>query len=132
MKMMSRAGLVVLLAAATVESASSQTPRLNQVMRNKLDQSQKILETLVTSNWQEMDRHSRELARATQDPGWSVLKTPEYVQHSVAFVRATDDLIAAANRHDLEAASLGFISLTTSCINCHRYLTRSRIASKGR
>ena len=122
-------GLAILLAAVAGRSATSQTPRLNQVMRNKLDHSQKILEAVVTSNWQELDRHSRELARAAQDPAWSVLKMPEYVRHSGAFLRATDDLIEAAKLRDLEAASLGFISLSTSCVSCHRYMTRARIAA---
>jgi hypothetical protein len=102
---------------------------LNQVMRNKLDHSQKILEAIVTSNWQELDRHSRELARAAQDPAWSVLRMPEYVRHSGAFLRATANLIEAAKLRDLEAASLGFISLSTSCVSCHRYMTRARIAT---
>lgn len=53
---------------------------------------------------------------------------PEYVRHSGAFLRATDDLIEAAKLRDLEAASLGFISLSTSCVSCHRYIARARIA----
>jgi hypothetical protein len=58
-----------------------------------------------------------------------VLKMPEYARHSEAFVRATDELIQAASLRDLEAASLGFGSLTARCISCHRFLARARIAS---
>ena len=122
-------GLAILFTAVAGESAGSQTPRLGQVMRNKLDHSQKILEAVVTSNWQELDRHSRELARAARDPAWSVLKMPEYVRHTGAFLRATEDLIEAARLRDLEAASLGFISLSTSCVACHRYIARARISA---
>jgi hypothetical protein len=124
-------GLAILLVAvAGGSSSSAQTPRLNKVMRAKLDHSQNILEAVVTSNWQQLDRESRDLARATQDPAWSVLTVPEYVRHSQAFLRATDDLIEAARLRDLEAASLGFISLSTSCVSCHRYMARSRIVSE--
>jgi hypothetical protein len=123
-------GLAILLSAVAGGAASSaQTARLNKVMREKLEHSQQILEAVVTSNWQELDRHSRELARASQDPAWAVLKMPEYVRHSGAFLRATDDLIEAAKLRDLEAASLSFISLTTSCVSCHRYIARARIAT---
>lgn len=125
-----KVGLAILLMViAGGSSSSAQTLRLNKVMRAKLDHAQRILEAVVTSNWQQLDRESRELARAAQDPAWTVLKMPEYVRHSEAFLRATDDLIEAATLRDLEAASLGFISLSTSCVSCHRYIARARIAS---
>lgn len=118
-----------LLLLAAAEPTLAQTTQLSRVMRVKLDHSQKILEAVVTSNWQQLDRESRELARIAQNPAWSVLQAPEYVRYSQAFLRATDDLIEAAKLRDLESASLGFISLSTSCVSCHRYLTRARIAS---
>ena len=124
-------GLAILLVAvAGGSSSSAQTARLNKVMRAKLDYSQNILEAVVTSNWQQLDRASRDLARAAQDPAWSVLTAPEFVRHSQTFLRATDDLVEAARLRDLEAASLGFVSLSTSCVSCHRYMTRSRIVSE--
>lgn len=119
--------LVVIIAGGS--SSSAQTPRLSKVMRAKLDHAQRILEAVVTSNWQQLDRESRELVRVTQDPAWTVLKMPEYGRYSAAFLRATDDLIEAAKLRDLEAASLGFISLSTSCVSCHRYIARARIAT---
>jgi hypothetical protein len=128
-----RLTLAALLAAAIGGSSSSaQTPRLGNVMRTKLDHSKNILEAVVTSNWGQLERESRELARVAQDPAWAVLKMPEYLRQSGAFLRATDDLIDAAEERDLEAASLGFISLSTSCVSCHRHMARSRIAAPGR
>ena len=125
-----RLGVAVLLVAVTAGPSSlAQTSRMKQVMRTKLDHSQRILEAVVTSNWQLLDRESREMALVIRDPAWSSLAMPEYVRHSEAFIRATDDLIAAAKVRDLEGASLGFIALTTSCVNCHRYLARARIAT---
>jgi hypothetical protein len=121
--------VILLLVVARGSSSSGQTPGLNKVMRAKLNHAQGVLEAVVTSNWQQLDRESRELARATQDPAWTVLKMPEYVRQSGAFLRATDDLIEAAKLRDLEAASLGFISLSTSCVSCHRYISRARIAT---
>jgi hypothetical protein len=125
-----RLGLAVLLVAATAgPSPSAQTARTKQVMHTKLDHSQRILEAVVTSNWQLLDREARGMAAVTRDPAWSFLTMPEYVRHSEAFLRATDDLIEAAKSRDLERSSLGFISLTTSCVACHRYLARARLAT---
>jgi hypothetical protein len=122
----SAAFLIVAIASGT---ASSQTVRLNQVMRSKLEHSQKILEAVVTSNWQLLDAQTKEMARVTRDPAWSVLQFPEYARQSAAFLRATDDLAEAARLRDLEGASLGFVALSTSCVSCHRYMARSRIVS---
>jgi hypothetical protein len=123
-----RLGLIVLVAAIVGgPSAAAQTRRLNQVMREKLEHSKNILESLVTSNWQQLERESRELARATEDPAWSVLTMPDYMRQSAAFLHAIESLIDAAERHDLEGASLGYVSLTTSCVSCHRYVARARM-----
>lgn len=109
-------------------SPAAQTRQLSRVMREKLEHSKNILEGLVTSNWLQIERESIELAKATADPAWTVLKMPDYVRHSEAFIRATDSLIDAARRHDLEGASLSYVSLTTSCVSCHRYVARARLA----
>jgi hypothetical protein len=126
-----RLALVILLAVITTGSTfSAQAPRLKTVMRAKLDHSQNILEAVVTSNWQLLDRESREMARVIHDPAWQSLITPGLSRYSEAFLRATDDVTEAAERHDLERASLAFISLSTSCVNCHRYLARARIVTE--
>ncbi|RPH59660.1 MAG: hypothetical protein EHM89_10290 [Acidobacteria bacterium] len=101
---------------------------LNRVMRAKLEHSQKILESVVTSDWAALERHSQELQRLANDPAWVVLKTREYARQSEAFLRATEDLIDAAKRRDLEAAPLAYVSMTMSCVQCHRHVARSRIA----
>jgi hypothetical protein len=128
LKMTIKLGVAVLIVAVSAGSASSaQTPLLNKVMRQKLEHAQRILGALVTSDWEQLERHGRELARAAQEPAWAVLKAPEYTQHSQAFLRATDDVIRAAQLRDIEAASRGFVSLSMSCVSCHRYMARSRI-----
>jgi len=108
--------------------AAAQTVALDRVMRVKLEHSQQLLGALVTSNWAELQRHSEELRRVAQDPAWTVLTTPEYVGQTTAFLRASEDLIDAAQRRDGEAASLAYVSMTMSCVQCHRYVARRRLA----
>ena len=119
----------LLLAAASGFPSSAQTPPVSKVMRAKLGHTQKILEAVVTSDWQQLGEESRALARLTRGPDWYVLRMPEYARHSEAFVRAVEELIEAANRRDLEAASLGFNSLVGRCVSCHRDLARARVAA---
>jgi hypothetical protein len=119
---------VVLIGGVAASVAAAQTVALSRLMQAKLEHSQKILAAVVTSNWAELQQHSEALQRAAQDPAWSVLTTPEYVRQTTAFLRASEDLVDAAKRRDGEAAPLAYVSLTMSCVQCHRYVARMRIA----
>jgi hypothetical protein len=133
MKFDIRLALVVLIIVATTGATPwAQALRMKQVMRAKLDHSQRILEAVVTSNWQLLDQESRQMGLVVREPAWQALAMPEFIRHSEAFLRATQDLSEAASARDLERASLGFVSLTASCVNCHRYLARARIATEQR
>lgn len=121
-------GTLVLVACLGSSVVSGQVPPLKRVMRQKLEQSQLILGAVVTSDWAALERHSRELERLTSEPAWAVLKTPEYARQSTAFLHATQDLVKAATDHDLEAAPLAYVSLTLSCVQCHRYVAKARLA----
>ena len=123
-----------LLTIATVSSLSFVPIRavsaqpLNRVMREKLQHTQKILEAVVTSNWVQLEQHTRELDRLTDDPRWTVLKYPEYAKYSLAFKHAVLELHAAAEKRDLDDVPKAYNALTLRCVQCHRYIARSRIA----
>lgn len=119
---------LVLSMAVWGVASLAQAQIVNRVMKTKLEHSQKILESVVISDWAALERHSQELQRLANDPAWMVLKTREYARQSEAFLRATEDLIDAAKRRDLEAAPLAYVSMTMSCVQCHRHVARSRIA----
>ena len=120
--------VIALSAFLGLAASSNQGPEVNQVMREKLNHAQKILEAVVTSDWVSLETHSRELEQLTNDPRWMVLKYPEYAQHSSAFVRAVQDLHRAAAQRDLEKTPQAYIAVTLRCVDCHRYLARLRIA----
>ena len=124
----SRLIVVVLMAALGGSGASTQTVQLKRVMQTKLEHAQRILGDVVTNNWLALQSDAAALKRATRDPAWAVLVSPEYIRQTTTFVRATEDLIDAAERRDLEATPLAYVSLTLSCVQCHRYVARMRIA----
>jgi len=118
------------LALGAVAPAQAQTAALNRVMRQKLTDAQGVLAAVVTSNWDELERRSKALAAATDDPAWLVLKTPEYTRQSEAFVRAANDLVDNASRRDQEGAPIAYVTLTMRCVQCHRYVARARLAAR--
>ena len=116
---------VVLMCGGELQA---QTVALNRVMRQKLVDAQGVLAAVVTSNWRELERSSRALVKATEDPAWLVLRTPEYTKQSEAFVYAVNELVDAASRRDAEAAPLAYTAMTMRCVQCHRYVARARLA----
>ena len=125
MKSVIMAALTVLTLVSPIQA---QTVALNRVMRQKLVDAQAVLAAVVTSNWRELERSSRALAKATDDPAWLVLRTPEYTKQSEAFIYAVNELVDAATRRDAEAAPLAYAALTMRCVQCHRYVARARLA----
>jgi len=121
---------LVVFALLNIGAMTAQGPAVDRVMRKKLEVSQEILEAVVTSHWQDLEFQSRALLDLTNDPAWSVLKKPEYVSHSNAFRATVRALHDAAAQRDLEATPKAYIAVTLSCVECHRYLARSRIAER--
>ena len=121
-------GAIALMALVNVSATSTQGPALDRVMRKKLECAQKILEAVVTSRWADLEAQSKEMEALSNDPDWAVLKMPEYARHSADFRRSVRALRDAAVTRDLDAAPQAYAALTLSCVQCHRYLARERIA----
>ena len=122
----------VVVALVLVADLQAQTVALNRVMRQKLVDAQSVLAAVVTSNWRELDRSSKALIKATEDPAWLVLQSPEYTKQSQAFVFALNDLAEAAARRDAEAAPRAYAAMTMRCVQCHRFVARARLAGAAK
>ena len=122
--------LALLLFIIAQATAQGQGPAVDRLMQKKLVVTQKILEAVVTSSWSDLEARSRDLQDLTNDPAWRVLTAPEYATHSNRFRLSLRALHDAAAKRDLEATPKAYIDVTLSCIECHRYLARSRIAGR--
>jgi len=109
---------------------AAQTRQTKQVMRQKLAQSQQLLAALVTSNWGSLGSGSRDLEALTRLPGWDVLRLPEFNKQTLAFQRAIQALDDASRQRDQRTALTAYNGLVASCVECHSYVARSRIATK--
>lgn len=126
MTVAARLALLSLAFAAT----TAQGPAVDRIMQKKLVVTQTILEAVVTSRWADLEARSRDLEDLTNDPAWRVLTAPEYATHSNSFRQSVRALHDAAAKRDLEAAPRAYVEVTLSCVGCHRYLARSRIAGR--
>ena len=123
---------LVILVLLTISGSAgfAQTPSTGRVMREKLGHSRKILEAILSSNFALLDRESAALAKATELPAWTVLKGPDYLKQSEAFLKVLRELRESAKAHDLDAAAQQHNALTTSCFACHRYMKDRRLADR--
>ena len=119
------------LCAAVAMPASSQTPALKTLMREKLTHSQRLLDAVVTSRWVQLEASAVAIRKLTAQPGWMVLQSPEYARQTSRFTRALDDLLEAARRKDLEDTPVAYTALTMSCVQCHRHVARMRMAGQA-
>ena len=118
------------LVIALLSRAEAQTTQTKQVMQQKLAQSQQLLGALVTSNWTALNQRTQALESLTRQPGWQFLETPEYRTYTTGFEKATQALAAAAQQRDQRTAATAYTQLVNSCVECHRYVARARIAAQ--
>lgn len=120
--------LAGLLFCAASCPAQAQDENLSKFMREKLTHSQKVLEGLTTENYALIAKHGKELKVLSQAEMWQVLQTPEYLAHSADFRRTAEAMVDAAEKKNLDGASLAYVEMTLKCVNCHKYIKRTKTA----
>lgn len=97
------------------------------VMKEKLKNSQLILEGVTMNDFAKVTEGSKELLAASKKAGWMVVQTPEYQLHSETFRRACAELISAAEKKSVERAALAYVDMTLTCVKCHQHVREQGI-----
>ena len=100
-----------------------------EFMREKLGHSQKVLEALAMEDFYTMEQRSKKLSAMTQEATWQAFQNPDYAQHSATFRRHANSLTKAAQEKDLDAATLAYVRLTMSCVDCHKFVRGKLVAA---
>jgi len=121
---------LALIVNLTVTSA--QTKRngaAKEFMREKLELSQKVLEGLALEDFEAIATKGRRLSAMTREADWRLFENPDYDQQSVIFRRQVDALTKAAKEKNLDAATLAYVRMTMSCVDCHK-LVRGKLVAQ--
>ena len=94
-------------------------------MRAKLASSQKVIEGLVTENYQRIGKAAAEMKQMSAASQWPTADDKSYEFHQEAFRRQCDQLAKFAETKNLPGAHYTYLQLTTTCINCHDYVRRA-------
>ena len=100
-----------------------------EFMREKLGHSQKALEALALEDFVTLAQQSKKLSAMTQEATWQVFENPDFAEHSATFRRHANALAKAAQDKNLDAATLAYVRLTMSCVDCHKFVRGKVIAS---
>lgn len=132
MKTKSIAALVLLLGLGAWSAGFAQSKRerlAKEFMRDKLELSQRILEGLALEDYDLMIAKGTKLSAMTKDANWRLFENPDYDEQSAAFRKQVDALVGAAKKKNLDAATLAYVRLTISCVDCHKSVRGKVMAS---
>lgn len=131
-------GLSVVVGITIPCSATSQdrvekktTPAIEQAafMRRKLEASNQILEGLVTEDSELLIKGAKILIEMSAAEKWQVKHDVMYKQYSTGFQQAAKKLVESAEKDNFDAATLKWIDTTMKCIECHKFVRGTRLAS---
>jgi hypothetical protein len=123
----------VLLAAVAVVTPGSGGAQpdapLSDFMRVKLKHSQRVLEGLVSGDYDKIAKNAQDMSLLSLAETWQVLETPQYVEFSRKFRAAADKLAEAGKKKNLDQAANAYNQVTLRCVECHKYVRDVRMAS---
>jgi len=95
-------------------------------MRRKLDLSKKTLEGIVLEDYQMVFDGAESLRRLSQAAEWRAFLSEDYREYSGRFQRVAGELTRMADAKNLDGATLKYVELTMSCVECHKYVRSTR------
>jgi hypothetical protein len=104
----------------------------DSIMQKKLAHAQKLLEGIALSDMTKIGQNANELMTLSKQAEFKIYKTPQYDLHSNDFRRTIEDIQNAVKQKNLDAATLGYMDMTMSCVRCHKYVREVRITLNDR
>lgn len=115
------------------EAEKKPTPKkiaMKMFMRKKLEASQSLLEGLAVEDFDLIATGAKQLKMTSAAAEFMVVNDPMYAQHADEFRRIVDKLEKAAKAKNLDGATLGYVDMTMSCVECHKYVRNIIIAKQ--
>jgi hypothetical protein len=105
--------------------STTQDP-VETLMKAKAGYAHRLLDAVVLGQLETVRDQAFRLKAVAETEDWNVMKTPDYVRESEAFIRAADRLQQSAASRSPEAAALAYVEVTLSCVRCHQYINGQR------
>jgi hypothetical protein len=119
------------LLATQTATPFAQTPIMKTVMRDKLANAQQLLGFVVRADFAGISRSAEQLNRIseTEIASWQAVNQPQYFQQATRFLLSVKGLREAAAKRDSATATQEYMTLISSCVECHTFVRGTRTAS---
>jgi hypothetical protein len=97
-------------------------PDAAALMKKKLTHAQKLLEGIALADLTKVGDNAGDLMAISKQVEFQILKTPRYELYTNDFRRALEDIQSGVKQRNLDAATLGYLDLTMSCVRCHKHI----------
>jgi hypothetical protein len=109
------------------EAQKVPSPTSNQVlMRKKLVYANQALDGLAQEDFGKIAESANLMKIISRAASWHVVGSEEYARYSKDFQEQAGDLERHAKEKNLDAASLDYVRITLTCVQCHKYLRAVR------
>jgi hypothetical protein len=103
-----------------------------ELMRKKLEQSQKVLEGIALNDFDKIVQHADELILISKETEFKVVKSPKYELYTDEFRRNAEEMVKKAKDKNIDGATLAYMELTLTCVKCHKHTREVRMTFKDR
>ena len=97
-------------------------------MRKKLEASQSVLEGLAVEDFDMIALGARQLKATSAAAEFMVTNDAMYAQQADEFRRIVAKLERAGKEKRLDGATLAYVDMTMSCVECHKYVRNVLVA----
>jgi hypothetical protein len=94
-------------------------------MRQKLEFAKDVLEGLSLEQYAPIERSAKALKKLSEAAEWEVPTIPnatDYIAQTTEFQRSCDDLQKQAKARNIDGATLAYLKLTMTCVQCHKFV----------
>lgn len=95
-------------------------------MKKKLEYSENILAGLTSGDFDKVKENAKDMRALGTIEVFFRIRSPGYRTQFLIFENANDELIAQAEKKNLEGVTLAFHQLTSNCVNCHKTLRETK------
>ena len=120
MRCLCLAFLTSVVAAVCVAAEPADETKASFWMEKKLEYSQRIVRGLATEDFDEIGKAAKSMGALSQLERWVRGGVPDYRSQLTNFQSANQELIRCAGDKNLDGATLAYMQLTLSCVNCHK------------
>jgi hypothetical protein len=113
-----------------VRAATPPRDDANALMQKKLTHAQKLLEGIALADLDLIGKQAFDLSDLSKQVQFKVFKTPQYELYANEFRRSLDDIQRGVRQKNLEAATLGYMDMTMTCVRCHKHVREVRITRR--